>query len=122
MSGRSDRGAITVEAALAVATLAFVLVLVLAGGSAAIDQIRCVDAAREAARQAARGDPERARAAAQRLAPAGADVRITYAGDAVVVHVEAPAVRVLPGLRLRADAHAALEPGARQGEGDAQAP
>ncbi|MGX7825742.1 TadE family type IV pilus minor pilin [Actinokineospora sp. 24-640] len=122
MNGRSDRGAVTVEAALAVATLAFVLVLVLAGGSAAIDQIRCVDAAREAARQAARGDPERARSAAEHLAPAGAEVRITYTDDTVVVHVEAPAARVLPGLRLRADAHAALEPGAQQGEGDGQTP
>jgi Flp pilus assembly protein TadG len=49
-------GASTVEAAIAIAALVVVLVLCLAGVSAVLMQVRCVDAAREAARLAARGD------------------------------------------------------------------
>ena len=109
----NDRGAVTVEAAFAVVALVVVLGLVLAGGAAAVDQIRCVDAAREAARLAARGDPERARAAAAELAPSGASVRIDYAGDSVDVSVQVAGP--LPGLRLTADAHGVLEPGVTQG-------
>ncbi|EFD56183.1 conserved hypothetical protein [Mycobacterium tuberculosis T92] len=44
------------EAALAIATLVLVLVLCLAGVTAVSMQVRCIDAAREAARLAARGD------------------------------------------------------------------
>lgn len=114
----SDRGAVTVEAAIAVVVLVLVLGLVLAGGAAAVDQIRCVDAAREAARLAARGDPGRARSAAAGIAPAGADIRIGYAGDAVDVRVAVAGP--LPGIHLSADARAVLEPGAGQG-GDGEA-
>ncbi|MFC5286767.1 TadE family type IV pilus minor pilin [Actinokineospora guangxiensis] len=104
-----DRGAVTVEAAIAVVAMVVALGLVLAGAAAAIDHIRCVDAAREAARLAARGDPDRAHRAAAELAPAGATVSITYADDTVRVHVLAGGP--LPGLRLSADAHSMLEPG-----------
>ncbi|WP_263993341.1 TadE family type IV pilus minor pilin, partial [Mycolicibacterium fallax] len=45
-----DRGAGTVEAALAIAALVTVLVLAVAGLGALSAQVRCVDAAREAAR------------------------------------------------------------------------
>ncbi|MGW5050598.1 TadE family type IV pilus minor pilin [Actinokineospora sp. NPDC004072] len=114
----NDRGAVTVEAAVAVAALVVVLGLVLLGGSAAIDKIRCVDAAREAARLAARGDPD-AQSAAAKLAPSGATVRLTFGSDSVAVRVEASSM--LPGLTLTADAHATLEPGARQGEASAPA-
>ncbi|PBJ65631.1 pilus biosynthesis protein TadE, partial [Mycobacterium avium subsp. hominissuis] len=51
-----------------------VLVACLAGVTAVSMQVRCVDAAREAARLAARGDERSATAAAARLAPAGARV------------------------------------------------
>ncbi|GGS17058.1 TadE family type IV pilus minor pilin [Actinokineospora fastidiosa] len=115
----NDRGAVTVEAAVAVVGLVVVLGFVLLGGSAAINQIRCVDAAREAARLAARGDPD-AHAAAAELAPSGATVRLSYAGDTVDAHVESTGP--LPGLTLVADARAVLEPGARQGETDAAPP
>ncbi|MFC7612521.1 TadE family type IV pilus minor pilin [Actinokineospora soli] len=110
----NDRGAVTVEAAFAVVGLVVVLGLVLAGGAAAVDQIRCVDAAGEAARLAARGDPERARAAALERAPSGASVRIDYSGGDVDVRVEVAGP--LPGVRLAAEARSVLEPGVVQGE------
>ena len=50
------RGATTVEAAFAIAALVVVLVLCAAGLTALSMQVRCIDAAREAARLAARGD------------------------------------------------------------------
>ena len=51
-----EAGAVTVEAAFAIAALVAVLVLCLAGLTAVAMQVRCIDAAREAARLAARGD------------------------------------------------------------------
>ena len=53
-----DRGAATVEAAFAIAALVVVLVLCAGGLTALSMQVRCIDAAREAARLAARGDDD----------------------------------------------------------------
>lgn len=91
------------------AALLFVLVLCVGGLAALAAQVRCIDAAREAARLAARGDDAAAASAAQAIAPAGAALRIERDGDFVVatVAVETP---LLQGLTLRADATAALEP------------
>ncbi|GAB3130402.1 TadE family type IV pilus minor pilin [Tsukamurella serpentis] len=72
--------------------------------------VRCVDAAREAARLSARGDDERAARAVAEVGPPGASSAITRAGDTVTVQVRAPVV-VLPGLTVSATAVAALEPG-----------
>jgi hypothetical protein len=56
--------------------------------SLAVTQIRVVDAAREAARVAARADQRQlAVAAARRVAPSGADVSVRYDGPDVVVTV-----------------------------------
>ncbi len=105
-------GAVTVEAAIAIAGLTLVLALVLGGLAAMIDQVRCVDAAREAARLVARGEPERARTVAGEIAPRGADLRISIDGDAITVEVHADAASgFLPGVRLRAEAYAVAEPG-----------
>lgn len=57
------------EAALAIATLVLVLVLCLAGVTAVSMQVRCIDAAREAARLAARGDVRSATDVARSIAP-----------------------------------------------------
>ncbi len=109
---RTDRGAVTVEAAIAVTALILVAVLGIAGVAVVADQVRCVDAAREAARLTARGEPDRARAAAATIAPAGADIDIRREGDTIAVTVEAdPAVGLLPGLRARGEAYAIAEPG-----------
>lgn len=80
------------------------------GGLSALGmQIRCVDAAREAARLAARGEGEAATAAARRVAPSGAVVHVGQDGGLVVARVSA--VTVLPGFSVSAEAAAAPEPG-----------
>jgi Flp pilus assembly protein TadG len=99
-----------VEAALAIATLVVVLVLCLAGITAVSMQIRCVDAAREAARLVARGDERSAIDTARRIAPAGAVVQVRRDGDFVVATVTAHS-KLLPTLGIGANAVSAAEPG-----------
>ena len=107
-----DRGSVTVEAALALCSLVVVLVLVLAAVSAVAAQLRCIDAAREAARLTARGEPGRAEEIAHRIAPRGAVVAVTVRGDEVTARVSAnPAAGLLPGVDVGAEAAAVLEPG-----------
>lgn len=72
--------------------------------------VRCIDAARELARLAARGEPDRGRQVAGRLAPAGARIELVVRGDEVVAEVTAPPVPQLP-LRVGGRAVAVLEPG-----------
>lgn len=101
----------TVESAIAITTLIAVVALCLGALLAASAQVRCVDAAREAARLAARGDSQHAEAAARRVAPPGADITLSPDGTVVVARVTAT-VPLLPGLHLHAEAVAALETGA----------
>lgn len=84
------------------------LVLCLAGVSAVSMQVRCIDAAREAARLAARGDERSAVAAAVRLAPAGARVDLHRDGDFLVATVAAHS-KFLAALDIGAKAVAAAE-------------
>jgi len=106
-----DRGSVTVEAAIALGAIVLVLGVVLAAVSGVVVRIRCVDAAGEAARLAARGDPGGARAAALRLLPAGTEVVVEPVGDDVRIRVRAPPLGgALPGVRVGADAVAAREP------------
>lgn len=88
-----------------------VLSLCLAGLSAVSMQVRCVDAAREAARLAARGDDRSAGEVAQRIAPPQAVVQLRREGALVVARVSVSAT--LPGLTVSAEAAAAIEPGVR---------
>lgn len=85
-----------------------VLVLCLAGVAAVSAQVRCVDAAREAARLAARGDRGSAELAARRIAPAGARVDVRRDGEFVVATVVARST-LLPALAIRAQAVSAAE-------------
>ncbi|HXT44695.1 MAG TPA: TadE family type IV pilus minor pilin [Pseudonocardiaceae bacterium] len=106
-----DRGAVTVEAALALCSLVTVLALVLAAVSAVAAQLRCVDAAREAARLTARGEQDRAELLARRIAPRGATVAVTVHGDEILARVSAdPAAGLLPGIDVGAEAAAIMEP------------
>ena len=108
-----DRGMVTVEAALALCSLVIVLALAFAGISAVAAQLRCVDAAREAARLAARGEPDRGQELARRLAPRGAVVQVNVHGDEVTARVSMDSVaELLPGVEVAAEAAAVLEPGA----------
>lgn len=106
---QADRGAVTVEAALALCSLALFLALAIGAITAVGASVRCVDAARELARLAARGEPDRGHAVAAQLAPAGADVSLARDGDLVVADVSAALLRPLP-LRVGGHAVAALEP------------
>ncbi len=108
----NDRGAVTVEAAVALASFALVLGLAICGLMAAADQVRCVDAAREAARLTARGEPEQAKEAAARIAPANAQITITTKAEHIEVNIQATPVNgLLPGVTVHAKAFAVREPG-----------
>jgi hypothetical protein len=98
-----------VEAALGVATLVTVLVLCLAGITAVSMQLRCIDAAREAARLAARGDERSAVAAARGVAPDGAAVELRRDGDFVIATVTTRS-KLLPMLRIAASEASVVEP------------
>ena len=97
------------EAALGVATLVAVLVLCLAGITAVSMQVRCIDAAREAARLGARGDERSAVAAARVVAPGGAVVRLRRDGQFVVATVDARS-NLLPALHITAIGVSVAEP------------
>jgi hypothetical protein len=86
-----------------------VLVLCVAGLTAMSMQVRCIDAAREAARLAARGDDGNAAQAAHDIAPFGAKLDVRNEGAMVVATVTAQSM-LLPGVTIRADAAAANEP------------
>jgi Flp pilus assembly protein TadG len=102
-----------------------VLLLVLAGAVAAVTvvgaQLRCVDAAREGARAAARGESAAAVAeVVQRAAPRGAVTSFTTDGDDVRVGVTvevAPLGPVPLRIEVTAAAVARLEPGVAGGAG-----
>lgn len=89
------------------AALVAVLVLCMAGLTAMSMHIRCVDAAREAVRLAARGAD--GSDVARNLAPDGAAVVIRGDGRFVVATVSARSP-MLPGLTVEARAVAAVEP------------
>lgn len=109
-SADRDRGAVTVEAALALCSLSVFLAVAVGAVAAAGSSIRCGDAARELARLAARGEPDRGRTVAADLAPVGAVVELGRDGDTVTSVVTA---RLLPPLPMTVSgrAVAAVEPG-----------
>jgi Flp pilus assembly protein TadG len=109
--GRDD-GSVTVEAALGLAGLTVVTLLLLAGLTVLTGHLRCTDAAREAARLLARGQPQEAAVAVHEIAPPNAALDIRRAGDEITVEVTAhPAGNLLPALHLKATAYAVAEPG-----------
>jgi hypothetical protein len=89
-----------------------VLIVCVSGLTAVSMQVRCVDAAREAVRLAARGDDASASVAAQGIAPDGAAVQLRHDGEFVVATVTARSP-LLPGITIAGDAVAAAEPGPR---------
>ncbi|GAA4472254.1 TadE family type IV pilus minor pilin [Rhodococcus olei] len=90
------------------ASLAIVVMLCVAAVLAVTAQVRCVDAAREAARLVARGDREDAVAAARRVAPSGARIDLREDGGHVTARVTVGAA-LLPALEVSAEAIAAVE-------------
>ena len=107
---------VTAETAVVLPVLLVVLVAAVWILACVAAQLRCVDAARVAARAAARGDALAAvTAAAERVAPDRSQVRVSRSGDEVTVRVTAQlrpfgaALRRLPATRVEAAATAVLE-------------
>lgn len=108
-----DAGAVTVEAAIALASIITVVVLCIGAVLAVSMQVRCVDAAREAARLTARGDRENAITTARRIGPADALISVQIVDGFAVAVVSADSV-LLPMVNILSEAVAAVEPGVTQ--------
>ncbi|CAA9345400.1 MAG: hypothetical protein AVDCRST_MAG16-2028 [uncultured Frankineae bacterium] len=113
-----EAGSVTAETAVLLPVLLVVLAAAVGVLACVAAQLRCVDAARAAARVAARGDaPALVQSTGARLAPADARVRVRSGGGTVEVVVSArvrpfgPALR-LPAVAVQGRAVAAVEPGA----------
>jgi len=114
---RTARGAVTAEAAVVVPLLVALALGLVWLVSLAATQVRVVDAAREAARTAARGEDDTSVVAAGRkVAPEGSRFRVTRAQDEVTVRVDADVrgpggiFRFLPSVAVTSEAVAAEEP------------
>lgn len=108
---RDERGSVTAELAVAMPVLVLLLLAGLAAVNAVATKLRCVDAAREAARAQARGDE--GLSAGRRAAPDGAVVTVDGHGEVVRATVRAvvhPLGGRLPGIGIEAFAVAAREP------------
>lgn len=83
-------GSVTAETAVLLPVLLVVLAACIAVLACVAAQLRCVDAARAAARVAARGDaPDLVRSTGERLAPTGARITLTATDGTVEVLVSA---------------------------------
>lgn len=114
--GDPTRGAVTAEIAAALPALVFVVAAAVWVVAIALAQLRCADAAREAARAAARGDsPAVVSELAEAAGPDGATVRVRVEGDLVTVEVSAkvpvpvPFGERVPAPTVRASAAAVRE-------------
>lgn len=94
---------VTAELALAIPSVVLVLMLVLVAASAGLTQLRVADAARSAARQAARGQGDVVAAAQQVGGPVSVSVE---AGELTCVRASRPVPGPLGGLGLVASARA----------------
>lgn len=110
------RGSVTAETAVLLPVLLIVLAAAISVLACVAAQLRCVDAARGAARVAARGDdPSLVRDAGMRLAPPGAQVVVRASGDTLEVVVTArvrpfgEVLNVLPPIEVSGRAVAAVE-------------
>jgi hypothetical protein len=110
---------VTVEAAIALCALVTVFGFLCSGAMAVYGELRCVDAAREAARLISRGQRQLAEDIVRSLAPSGARLAVRDAGDTIEVEVLAAAGGLLPGVELKGQAFAFREPavGADRGGG-----
>lgn len=112
-----QRGSVTAETAVVLPVLVVVLAMALWALAAVAAQIQCVDAARGAARAAARGEPTtRVVDVARRLGPDGARVEVVRRDGEVEVRVGAvvrpfAVLPAVPALPVSATAVALVEPG-----------
>ena len=109
---RAERGSATAELAAALPVIVLLLLAGLTAVAATSAKLRCVDAAREAARAEARG--EAGEPIGRRVAPDGAVISVRVEGDnvhAVVRSRVRSLVPLLPSFTVEADAVAVVEPG-----------
>jgi hypothetical protein len=104
----------TAEVAVALPALVLLVAAAMTAVSVVTAQLRCVDAAREAARAAARGESAVVvRRLAERSAPVGSAIQMTSGGrevDVTVSALAAPVGGLLPSFRVHASAVALREP------------
>lgn len=111
---RRERGSVTAEAALVLPVLVLLLTVAVGVVAAVTSQLRCVDAAREAARAVARGESaQSAIELASTAAPGGARISVASDAERIVVTVSADVPiggGLLPAVTVRAQAVARPEP------------
>jgi Flp pilus assembly protein TadG len=114
---RNERGAVTAELAITLPILLVVTVGLAWLISLGVSQVQATSAARETARQLARGEsPTHALGAGKSLAPPAAVVTYVVSGDQVTVSVTAQRSnpkglwRVVPAVPITATAIAMMEP------------
>ena len=107
-----EAGSATAELAACLPVLVLVLAVAISAVGAAAARVRLQDAAREAARAAARGDPATAQRLVQQVAPGARLDLSTGAGEIVaVLHAKVhPLAGFLPAMSLEERAVAAVEP------------
>jgi Flp pilus assembly protein TadG len=112
-------GMVTAETAVVLPVLLLVLAAAVAAVTLVGAQLRCVDAAREGARAAARGESSaQVTALVNRAAPDGAVTTVTSEGDEVRVTVSTPITPLGPvplRITVGAQAVALREPGVGTG-------
>jgi Flp pilus assembly protein TadG len=115
---RGDHGTVTAEVAILLPVLVGVMILGLSMVGVVMANIRCVDAARDAARATARGEPfESAQRIGQGTAPRNSTISITQQDDEAhvlvtsKVHLNWPVVGGLLEIPVRAEATVRTEPG-----------
>jgi Flp pilus assembly protein TadG len=102
---RHERGSVTAEFAMAIPVVVLVLACCLGAIQVASQQVRLTDAAADAARTLARGDPPRVAAARVHRVASSAAMSTSTSGDFVCVRLSAPAgfgLAALAGVRVRA--------------------
>lgn len=116
VDGRGERGMVTAEAALVVPFLIAVTVTLSWALAVGATQVRLLDAAREGARLAGRGESaEAVQAAVRRAGPEGTRVDVSRSDGTVRVRLEAqvspdlPLLGDLPGVSLQSQAVAVTE-------------
>jgi Flp pilus assembly protein TadG len=114
---RADRGAVTAEAAMVIPVLVGITIGLVWLVSLVVTQVRVVDAARETARLAARGETDGSAARqGARIAPAGTTFTVSRGSGRIRVTAAAVVTGpggffgFLPGVTVRAEAVAAEEP------------
>lgn len=103
------------EAAVGTGAVIAVFGLILASVAMVIGQLRCTDAAVEAARLIARGERDRAREVVARLGTEGARLTVSVRGDLVTTTVTSPPSGFAPFAALESRAVAVMEPGTVEG-------